>query len=52
MIFHYPPCNIFALNTGKYRPRCIFCVHQRPGTMDNEFEQLPVLQQYLVKYVT
>ena len=35
--FYYPPRDVFALNTGKYRPGCIFfCIHRRPGTMDNE----------------
>ena len=26
-IFYYPPRDVFALNTGKYRPGCIFFVH-------------------------
>ena len=31
--FYCPPRNVFALNTEKYRPGCIFLV-----TMDNECE--------------
>ena len=38
-VLYYPPRDVFALNTGKYRPGCIFfCTHRRPGTMDNEWE--------------
>ena len=25
--FYYPPRDVFALNTGKYRPGCIFFVY-------------------------
>ena len=39
IVIYYPPRDVFALNTGKYRPGCIFfCIHRRPGTMDNECE--------------
>ena len=27
MTFYYPPRDVFALNTGKYRPGCIFFVY-------------------------
>ena len=27
LIFYYPPRDVFALNTGKYRPGCIFLVY-------------------------
>ena len=36
------------IQTGMY----FFCIHRRPGTMDNECEELPVFQQYLGKYAT
>ena len=26
-MIYYPPCDVFALNTGKYRPGCIFFVY-------------------------
>ena len=35
-VFYYPPRDVFALNTGKYRPGCIFFI----------------FQQYFGKYVT
>ena len=36
------------IQSGMY----FFCIHRRPGTMDNECEELPVFQQYLGKYAT
>ena len=36
--FYYPKRDVFALNTGKYRPGCFFCIKWRPSTMDNECE--------------
>ena len=27
LVIYYPPRNVFALNTGKYRPRCIVFVY-------------------------
>ena len=27
LAIYYPPRDVFALNTGKYRPGCIFFVH-------------------------
>ena len=31
---------------------CLFCIHWRPGSMDNELEKLLFFQQYFRKYAT
>ena len=52
-MFYYPPCDIFALNTGKYRPESIFFLYT--GTLVlwiMSVNNLHFFQQPPGKYVT